>query len=85
MIDTSEWPEQLAVIKNARLGVGDYGVPCLVFDAYTSASTVALQVISWDDAYGIMCRVQRDIDLNGKTCYVKTSGNMTIFDRMSEI
>jgi hypothetical protein len=83
--DGPEWKEELAVIKDARLGSGDYGGACLMFNAYLSQSTCAFQVVSWDDAYGIMSLVQRDTDLNGRTCYVKTNGLISVFDRMSGI
>jgi hypothetical protein len=83
--DGPEWKEELAVIRDARLGSGDYGAPCLMFNCYMSAGVAAGQIISWDEAYGIMCQVKRDTDLNGKTCYVKTNGMMSVFDRMSGI
>ena len=84
-MNTEGWKEELAVIKNARLGADDRGGVSLMFDCYMSASLAATQWIPWDKAYGIMAMVQRDTDLNGKTCYVKTNGSMSVFDRMSGI
>lgn len=79
--------EQLAIIKNVRCGVGDRGVAWLQFDAYTSESRAALQVIGWDvakeviEAYGVS-----DVSkLEGKPCYVESDKGMSTFTRAAVI
>lgn len=75
--------EQLAIIKNVRCGVGDRGSAQLQFDAYTSASTAALQVIDWDEAKTVIeaYDVSDVSKLEGKPCYVNKGDGTSTFAR----
>jgi hypothetical protein len=78
--------EQLAVIRDARLGCGDRGIPWLQFHTYISEGSGAMQIVFWEQAFDIMKKVHRDTDLNGKTCWVDISRpGLITFLRMADI
>jgi hypothetical protein len=80
--------EQLAIIKNFHIGVGDRGVPAIWFDTYVDECSAALQVIHgaqeiWDfiQASGLS-----DITkIVGKPCWVQADSGMIKFVGLAKI
>lgn len=81
--------EQLAIIKQVKFGVGDYGKTALWFSVYITDSTAALQVFhEWENISKIVedSGVDDINKLNGKACWVDTSTHGIIrFLRMAKI
>jgi len=76
--------EQIAIIKNVKIGVGDRGRAWLSFDTYVSECAAALQVVEWDAAKQVIedADVGDVHDLNGKPCWVETDGTFIKFLRV---
>ena len=65
--------EQLAVIKNFQIGVGDRGVPAIWFETFINESSAALQVIyGATEIHDFIAQagLESVISVNGKTCWV---------------
>lgn len=73
-----------AIIQRPKFGVGDRGSVVLTFDAYTSESSAALQVIGVEDAVKILedAEVSDVSKLNGLPCWVEQGDGMIIFKKM---
>lgn len=65
-------PEQLAVIRNVRIGAGDRGNGALWFDTYISESEGAMQVLGKDEAWEVIAQVEDVQRLEGMACWVET-------------
>ena len=80
-------PEQLAVIRQVRYGVGDYGQPALSFTTYISDCVGAGQFFHQPQADEIILAAGvSDVHaLEGMTCWVEVSGCMIRFLRMAKM
>lgn len=74
--------EQVAIIRDAKIGMGDRGEPTLRFTTYLTESRAADHHLSWDDAYAVMKRVTDVRDLEGKPCWVRTDNGICRFLRL---
>lgn len=80
--------EQLAVIKNFNIGVGDRGVPAIWFDTYVNEHSAALQVISGAEEMWEFIKSSGLTDItkiNGKTCWVEAGGSLIRFLRLAKM
>jgi hypothetical protein len=71
---------QLAVIKRVKLGIGDNGEVTLRFDAYVNEYRSALQVLGKDEAWSLIGSAGSFGNLAARVCWVKSDGNMIIYD-----
>ena len=74
--------EQVAIVRNVKIGMDDRAGPCLRFDTYTSESSAASQFITWEEAAKIVATVDDIRQLEGKPCWVDVEGNLIKFLRM---
>lgn len=84
----SDKVEQLAVIRNFKLGVGDRDVPVIMFDAFLTEGTAALQCIyGAEEIHQFIADAEvSDITkMNGRTCWVETDGFVSRFLRLAKI
>jgi hypothetical protein len=74
--------EQLAIIRNVRIGFHDYYGAALSFTTYVTESSAAAQTLGWEAAKPIVETVDDVRDLEGKPCWVEIDGQMIKFLRL---
>lgn len=85
MTATDTTTEQLAVIKNFNIGVGDRGRPAIWFDTYINEHEAALQVIEGAQAiYDLIDEAGlTDVTkIEGRVCWVATGNHLIRYLRM---
>jgi hypothetical protein len=74
--------EQLAIIRDVRIGFHDYYGAGLSFTTYLTESSAASQTLGWDAAKALVETVHDAHDLEGKPCWVEVDGNRITFLRL---
>lgn len=76
--------EQVAIIRNVKIGAEDHYGAALWFDMYISEASAALWVMPLEDAKDIIGRFDDIKYLEGKPCWVEVDGPMIRFLRLWE-
>lgn len=92
MTNTSEPVRQLAIIRNAHRAIEDHaGVYAIVFDAYITEGSAALQVVlPRDERFASLWDALGGGDgcvslLNGKSAWVEVTPGMVIFKEIAKL
>ena len=74
--------EQLAIMRDVRIGAHDYYGAGLTFTTYITESTAAGQSLTWEQAKPLLATVEDVRELEGKPCWVDVDGNLIRFLRL---
>ena len=74
--------EQLAIIRDVRIGAHDYYGAGLSFTTYITESSAASQSLDWDASKELVKTVEDVRQLEDKPCWVEVDGNLIKFLRL---
>ncbi len=74
--------EQVAIIRDVRVGANDRGQPGLSFTTCITESGAACQFAGWEQAGKILATVTDARQLEGSPCWAEAGGNLIRFLRL---